>query len=149
MLRLRLTNEPEWLDMPLDVRVLCRPISSEMMLAAQSDPRVRTVDPDVSDREIGAVMAKAIARRAIIEWEGVGDQDGNVIDPSPEAIDQLMNVWPIFEAFQAKYVARVFDLSAEGNALPPSPSGNSEGAENTAKPAKGRARRARGKSTSR
>jgi hypothetical protein len=89
------------------------------------------------------VVAKAIARRVIVEWEGVGDDEGNPIDPSPGAIDQLMNIWPIFEAFQETYVAEVFALSAEGNGSTPSPSGNSVGAQTTAGPARNRAKPAR------
>ena len=33
---------------------------------------------------------KALARRAVLAWEGIGDADGKPIDPSPEAIDALL-----------------------------------------------------------
>jgi len=36
----------------------------------------------------------------VLAWEGIGVADGNAIDPSPEAIDAPLDVWPIFEAFQ-------------------------------------------------
>ena len=39
------------------------------------------------------VFAKALARRAVLAWEGVGDADGKPIDPSPEAIDALLDIW--------------------------------------------------------
>lgn len=141
MLRLDLSNEPRWLDMPGDVRIQCLPYSTEVMIDAQGDPAVTSLDPELSNRRIGAVVAKQIARRVIIGWEGVGDAEGNPIDPSPEAIDQLMNIWPIFEAFQALYVSGLFAVSAEGNVSTPLPNGSSAGARSTARPARSRAKR--------
>jgi hypothetical protein len=88
-------------------------------------------------------MAKAVARIAIEDWSGVGDETGSPIPVSPEGIDALLDIWPVFEAFQTKYVARAMILDAEKNASPPLPTGSSAGAETTVKPAKGRARTAR------
>jgi len=75
--------------------------------------------------------------------QGIGDADGKPIDPSPEAIDALLDVWPIFEAFQLTYVAKGLMLEQEKNASALSPNGPSAGASAIAKPAKGRARTAR------
>ena len=61
--------------------------------------------------------------------------DGNPIDPSPEAIDALLDVWPIFEAFQLTYVSKGLLLEQEKNASAPSLNGPSAGASATAKPA--------------
>jgi hypothetical protein len=143
MLRLDLSNNPRWLDMPGGVRIQCLPYSTDAMIDAQSDPEVLAVDPALSTRRVGAVVAKAIARRVIVAWEGVGDAAGEPIEPSPAAIDQLMNIWPIFEAFQAQYVSGLFALSAEGNGSTPSPNGSSAGAQTTARPARSRAKPAR------
>jgi hypothetical protein len=54
---------------------------------------------------------------------------------SPEAIDALLDIWPIFEAFQSLYVAKGLLLDAEKNASSPMPSGSSVGATATAQPA--------------
>jgi len=62
---------------------------------------------------------------------------------SREGTDALLDIWPIFKAFQTKYVARVMILDAEKNASPPLPSGSSAGAQSTANPAKRNARTAR------
>ena len=80
-------------------------------------------------------MAKAVARRALLDWEGVGDAEGNVIDPSTAAIDALLDIWPIFEAFQLVYVSKGLLLEQEKNASALSPNGPSAGASDTAKPA--------------
>ena len=58
-------------------------------------------------------------------------------------IDALLEVWPIFEAFQAVYVSKGLLLDAEKNASAPSPTGTSAEATATARPARKRARTAR------
>ena len=62
-------------------------------------------------------------------------RDGNPIDPSPEAIDALLDIWPIFEAFQLTYVSKGLLLEQEKNVSAPLPNGPSAGASDTAKPA--------------
>jgi hypothetical protein len=79
-------------------------------------------------------MAKALARAAILDWEGIGDAEGEPLAVSPEAIDALLDIWPIFEAFQTVYVAKGLLLDAEKNASSPVPSGSSAGATATAQP---------------
>lgn len=70
--------------------------------------------PDTtSDEEQALVFAKALARRAVLDWEGVGDADGNVTSPSAAAIDALLDIWPVFEAFQLVYVSRGLLLEQE------------------------------------
>ena len=143
MLPLDLTNTPRWHDLVPGVRVQLRPLTTALMVATRSDPAVEAVPEDASDEERAVAFAKALARRAVLAWEGVGDADGNAIDPSPEAIDALLNVWPIFAAFQLTYVSKGLLLEQEKNALAPLPNGPSAGASATAKPARKRAKTAR------
>ena len=82
-------------------------------------------------------MAKSVARRAVLDWEGVGDGAGNIITVSPEGIDALLEIWPVFEAFQTQYVAKGLILDAEKNVSAPLPNGPSAGATATARPAQG------------
>jgi len=151
MLTLDLTNEPRWHDLAPGVRVQLRPLTTALMVATRSDPAVEAVpdeatdaDPAevteagpavISDEERAMVFAKALARRAVLAWDGIGDADGNPIDPSPEAIDALLDIWPIFEAFQLAYVSKGLLLEQEKNASALSPNGPSAGASDTAKPA--------------
>ena len=143
MLRLNLAREAEWLDLALGVRVKVEPLTTAIMVAARTDPAVRSIAPGTPDDSIAVIFAKAIAARAIVDWEGVGDADGAPILISPDAIDALLDLWPIFEKFQTAYVAKGLELEAEKNVSPPSPTGSSVGATATAKPAKGAARTAR------
>jgi hypothetical protein len=75
--------------------------------------------------------------------EGLGDAEDSPAPVTPEGIDALREVWPIFEAFQAAYVARGLLRDAEKNASALSPTGTSAGATATARPAGKRARTAR------
>ena len=149
MLRLNFAREASWLDLALGVRVKVEPLTTAIMVAARTDPALRAIVPGIPDDSIAVIFAKAIAARAIVDWEGVGDSDGTPIPVSPEAIDALLDLWPIFEKFQTAYVAKGLELEAEKNVSPPSLTGSSAGAMGTAKPVKGAARTARKSSTPR
>ena len=149
MLTLDLSNEPRWHDLAPGVRVQLRPLTTALMVATRSDPKVEAVPDATSDETRALIFAKALARRAVLDWEGVGDADGNVIAPSPEAIDALLDIWPIFEAFQLVYVSKGLLLEQEKNVSAPLPNGPSVGATATARPARKAATTARRGKTSR
>lgn len=149
MLTLDLSNEPRWHDLAPGVRVQLRPLTTALMVATRSDPEVEAVPDATSDEERALIFAKALARRAVLHWEGVGDVDGNAISPNPEAIDALLDIWPIFEAFQLAYVSKGLLLEQEKNVSAPSPNGASAGATATAQPARKPAKTARRGKTSR
>ena len=143
MLRLNLARGPSWLNLGLGVRVRVEPLTTALMVAARSDPAVRGLPKGTSDDEVAVVFGKALAERAILEWEGVGDADGKPFPVTPEAIAALLDTWPIFEKFQMDYVAKGLELDAEKNASAPSPTGSGAGAKAIAPPAKRTARTAR------
>ena len=143
MLQLDLSNEPAWLDLGHGVRVKLRPLTTALMVAARNDPAVQDLPEDARDEESALAFAMALARVAVLEWEGVGDADGNPIPVSAQAIDALLDLWPLFEAFQTGYVAKGLLLEQEKNASSPLPTGSSAGATDIAKPARKLARTAR------
>ena len=144
MLRLNLASEPEWLDLGHGVRVRVLPCTSAVMAAARGSEAVEAlVAAGASEAELALALAKGIAGMAILDWEGVGDADGRPILVSAKAAAALMDLWPLFEAFQARYVAKGLLLDQEKNASAPSPIGTSVGATATAKPVRRRARTAR------
>jgi hypothetical protein len=143
MIRLDLSNEPTWLDLGHGVRLHLNPLTTAMMVASRNDPTVAALDDNATDEASALVFAKALARNATLDWEGVGDADGNTIPVSPEGIDALLDVWPLFEAFQTKYVAKGLVLDAEKNVSPPLPNGSSAGATDIATPASALAKTAR------
>lgn len=136
MLTLDLTNEPRWHDLAPGVRVQLRPLTTALMVATRSDPVVESLPEEASDEERAVAFAKALARRAVLAWEGIGDAEGSPIDPRPEAVDALLDLWPIFEAFQLTYVSKGLLLEQEKNVSASLPSGPSAGANVTAKRAK-------------
>jgi hypothetical protein len=143
MLTLDLTNAPRWLDLLPGVRLRLRPLTTALMVSARADPALEALPPEATTEELALAMAKAVARRAVLDWEGVGDAEGNPVGVTPEGIDALLEIWPAFEAFQAAYVAKGLLLEQEKNASSPSPSGPTAEAKATATPARGNARTAR------
>jgi hypothetical protein len=142
MIRLNLTATPQWLDLAPGLRLLVGPLTTALMVSARADPAIEALPEGASQEDLALAMAKAVARRAVLDWEGVGDDAGNIVPVTPEGIDALLEIWPVFEAFQTQYVARGLILDAEKNVSAPSPSGPSAGATATARPARGRARNA-------
>ena len=133
MLTLDLTNAPRWHDLAPGVRVQLRPLTTALMVATRTDTAVEAIPGEAFDEERAVAFAKALARRAMLSWEGIGDVDGNAIDPSPEGIDGLLDIWPIFEAFQLTYVSKGLLLEQEKNVSALSPNGPSAGTADTAR----------------
>jgi hypothetical protein len=109
------------------------------IMTALPIPAIEALADTATQEELALTMAKAVARRAVLDWEGVGDETGNIIPVSPEGIDALLEIWPIFEAFQTKYVAKGLILDAEKNVSAPLPNGRSAEASATARPVRGAA----------
>ena len=137
MIRLNMTSAPDWLTLAPDLRVQVAPLTTALMVSARADPVIEALPDDASREELALAMAKAVARRAVLDWEGVGDEDGNALPISPEGINALLEIWPIFEAFQTLYVAKGLILDAEKNVSAPLPNGPSAGAKAIAPPAQG------------
>ena len=135
MLTLDLTNAPYWCELVPGVRVKLRPLTTALMVAARSDLAIADLPKEARTEEAALAMAKALARCAILDWEGIGDAEGEPLPVSPDAVYALLDIWPIFEAFQSLYVAKGLLLDAEKNVSSPSPSGSSAGATATALPA--------------
>ena len=121
MLRLNLSTEPQWLDLGHGVRLFVEPLSNAVMLAARSDPAILAatqgegVEDSPSNDDLARIVAKAVARIVVKDWESIGDEDGKPLPITPEGIDALLEIWPIFEAFQTRYIAGALILDAEKN----------------------------------
>jgi hypothetical protein len=121
MLRLNLSNEPKWLDLGHGVRLLVEPLTTAVMLAARSDPAILAATENLqgstgaNNDDLALIVAKAVARIVIKDWEGVGDTEDKLLPLTPEGIDALLEIWPIFEAFQTRYIAGALILDAEKN----------------------------------
>jgi hypothetical protein len=136
MIRLNLTATPQWLDLAPGLRLLVGPLTTALMVSARADPAIEALPEGATQEALALAMAKAVARRAVLDWEGVGDDAGDAVPVSPEGIDALLEIWPVFEAFQTMYVAKGLILDAEKNVSAPSPTGPSAVATGIARPAK-------------
>jgi hypothetical protein len=157
MLRLAIPRESYWLDLPAGVRLQVRPLTTAVMAAAQARAQQAVAElaeqvrarreaglpldglPDLEDEAERAGVAqllliKALARHAILAWEGVLAADGEAPAPvTPETVGDLMEgFWVVAEAFLRQYTAPIDALLAEGNASRPSPPGTSAAGAATA-----------------
>jgi hypothetical protein len=157
MLRLAIPREPYWLDLPAGVRLQVRPLTTAVMAAAQARAQQAVADlaeqvqarreaalpldglPDLEDEAERAGLAqlllvKALARNAILAWEGVFEAEGEAPAPvTPETVGDLMEgFWVVADAFLRRYTAPIDALLAEGNASRPSLPGTSAAGAATA-----------------
>jgi hypothetical protein len=79
------------------------------------------------------MMLQALARHAIIEWQGVAGEDGQPLPPSPAAVDALMRDHPAIAArFEVEYLRELNAMYAEGNGSGAAATGTSAAAPGTA-----------------
>lgn len=166
MLKLNLQKEPFWLDLKGGVRVRVRPLTSAFMNAAIASVRKEILDireerlrriasntaisdlPDVDNDEvrqglISSLLAKALGRAVIIEWQGVLLPDSEDVAPvADNTVNDLMDVWFVAQDFWEKYTNSLSILEAEGNGSRPVANGTSAAGRATARPARKQTSRA-------
>lgn len=145
MLKLDRQSGPFWLDLVPGVRVEVEPISVASMLIAREavaailapgdEAEVDDADPREVNARASVALVRALCRRGIRRWEGVGDADGNPVAVSPETVDMLLDVWPVYDALDLLYVTPALRRGAEKNASASSLAGISAAAPRTAPPA--------------
>lgn len=125
-------RQPFWLDaseVEKGLRFHLAPITPAMILAARSTGSGVVLD-GLKDAKLTsgpaadaaglegrgeAAFTRSIVQAGMIAWEGVGDEDGKAIDPSPEAIDALLENWRVFNFLDRRYVNPALTASAEKN----------------------------------
>ena len=125
MLTLDLPTTPYWLNLPRGVRVEIKPVTTAVMAAAQAAAARRLgavraaeadLDPDMSRGLAFAFLVKALARHAVLAWEGIGDTAGKPLPLSPDAVERLMDMDEMAAAFWDRATSPVVAVAAEGNA---------------------------------
>lgn len=125
MLKLSFDREPRWLDVVPGVRLLVRPPTS-LVFAAAAETMAWTPTAELPEGSlIRVAFVKAVARAAILDWEGIGNAAGEAIPPSPEAIDALLDLRDVYLAFETGYVGPGLTWDAEKNVSTPAPAGTS------------------------
>ena len=156
MIRLIKRAERRDIDLGFGVTVTVKPVTTWVHRAAQhsAERMVRELAyegglieaaggsihdiPDLHQREgmLGLrdqMMLQALARHAIVAWQGIADEDGAPLAVTPEAIDALMRDHPAIAArFEAEYLRELGEMYAEGNGSGAAPTGTSAAAPDTA-----------------
>ena len=129
--------EPFWLDLVPGVRVRVRPITVASMLVAREAVGKVYRDEDQTDVTARASIALVheLARRGVVEWEGVGTAEDQPAPVTVENIDELLSHWSVYDALDALYVAPALRRDQEKNESSNSPGGTSPEEPNTATPA--------------
>lgn len=113
MIRLDVVVSQSWIDLAHGVRVQVLPHSSVLMALALEDEVMQRLPDAPSERVRAAALTEAMARAAIIDWDGVGDADGAPMPFDPDCIPALMGVSGMGDAFLSGYVAGFFRMDAE------------------------------------
>ncbi|KQO76422.1 hypothetical protein [Methylobacterium sp. Leaf88] len=144
MLKLTPAAEPYWIDLLPGVRIKVRPITIASMLVARDAVSKVFRGEDQEDVGVRANIAlvREIAQRGILEWEGVGDADGNPASVNRETIGALLDHWPAYDEIDVRYVAPALERGEEKNGSSSSPAGTTEAAPATATPAESSAQSA-------
>ena len=61
MIRLTLTNRPEWLDLLPGLRVLVAPLTTALMVSARADPMIDGLSETSSQEDMALAMAECAA----------------------------------------------------------------------------------------
>jgi hypothetical protein len=113
MITLNLKREPYWIDVIDGLRLFVRPATTALIMAARVAAfREETGDP----AERSTALLKNLAELAVLEWEGVGDEAGNILPVTKEAVAALLDLWPVAEAFERLYLTPALLLEQEKNA---------------------------------
>ncbi|MDI3470372.1 MAG: hypothetical protein OJF62_002435 [Pseudolabrys sp.] len=116
MLRLATGREPFWRDIVPGVRVQFRPINvAAILLARTAAADVLRAGGEDAMVKAGVAFTSSLAHSGIVAWEGVGDADGNPVEPTKETIDAALELWPVFDAIDRLYVGPALIQDAEKN----------------------------------
>lgn len=159
MIKLRMTRTERVLDLGYGVTVTVKPLSTAVYKAAiysaEADAVALATEGGVIDRAGGRIadipdafsragfsglrdqfMLQALARHAIADWSGVGDEHGNPAPVEPAYIDALIRDCPLLASrFEVEYLKEMAELSAEGEGYGAALNGSLATAPGSADPA--------------
>lgn len=108
--------EPFWLNILPGVRIQFRPVSvAAMLIARGAAGEALKAGGEQATIEAGAAFTRSLAQTGIIAWEGIGNAKGTPVDPDWAAIDQLLELWPAFDAIDRLYVGPALTRLDEKN----------------------------------
>lgn len=139
MLRLNLERRPRWLVLAHGVKVEVRPLTTSINEAAISEARrraaVHAVEADVAEKagqpldplgpnganaawlegQRQQYYAEALARYAILRWEGVADEMGTPLPVTPTSLEAFAAHPTLSLSFVGTYSESLRQVAEEGN----------------------------------
>jgi hypothetical protein len=116
MLKLNTDREPFWLDLVPGVRAQFRPITvAAILLARTAAADVLRAGGDDAMVKAGVAFTSALAHSGIAAWSGIGDADGNPVEPTKNTIEAALEHWSVFDAIDRLYVGPALIQDAEKN----------------------------------
>jgi hypothetical protein len=119
MLNLKIDKSSFWVDLPLGVRFHVKPATPAIMLGARyrvSSHVKESSDPSIGFGEITSELIASIGELSVIEWEGVGNHEGNALECTPENVKAvLLSSWQIAEEFDKQYLSKFYEIENEKN----------------------------------
>ncbi len=109
MISLKQPQEPYEIDLPYDVKVTVKPLTTPSMLAAQVKAKREMKAEhgfieDIEERNglEHAYLIYELADAHITAWEGVADDKGEPAPITRDNVKALMDLYPLGETFYAK-----------------------------------------------
>lgn len=149
LVRLNLSTEDRWTELFGGFAILHGPVTSALL--AEAAHAAFALVPDDAENASDVVNRRAIeitrfiARTVIRDWRGVLDDVTNEPLPvTPETIGAVIDIFPVYTAFNAKIVDARARVEHEKKDLPPLQSGISGAGQTTAPTATDPARTVQG-----
>ena len=127
---LLLSTELVWHELMPGVRVRFRPIGRLALRRAREAMRTVIAEQGVEARQdAGDAFSDTLIREGIVEWEGIGDAEGQVLPVTPDTITAFLADPRLFEEADAAYVLPWLARDAEKNVSAPSSNGTLTGGD--------------------
>lgn len=127
LVRLDLSTADRWTHLIGDFEILHGPVTSAIMAEAGHAARAESIEARTVE------ITRYLARAVIRDWRGVANEEtGDPVPVTPETIDAVMDIWPIFRAFNDRVIDARIRIDREKKDLPTSQNGTSGSVEPTA-----------------
>ena len=131
LVHLDLSTGDRWTTLIAGFEILHGPVTSAILSEAGHATHLPVVEAPAEPPEAGVesrvvAITRFIARSVIRDWRGVvDDATGEPLAVSPAAIDAVMDIFPIFRAFNERVIDARIRIDREKKDLPTLQSGTS------------------------
>lgn len=132
MIKLSPLDEPRWLELARGVRVRVKPLAlTGLTIARDAASRAaKEASPEDLTAVLRAAFAVSLAQWAIVEWDGIGDEDDNVLPATKENVLALFvdaRNYDVYDSFDELYIRPALILGNESKKSGRSPNGTGAG----------------------